>query len=138
MKAIDDFYDDLKDLIAGVKLIASKAKQDGMGSLEEGQRELTINLYRKINTWLIEDGSPSAVFARAFFCLVTWNLICHVDSTDGVCIKHLVWSQDAVGIQFSHTKNDQDAYKNFKPRHCYTNPEDFALCPITALFEYMI
>ena len=49
MKAIDDFYDDLKDLIAGVKLIASKAKQDRMGSLEEGKRELTINLYRKIN-----------------------------------------------------------------------------------------
>ena len=69
MKAIDDFYDDLKDLIAGVKLIASKAKQDGMGSLEEGKRELTIDLYRKINIWLIEDGSPSAVFARAFLCV---------------------------------------------------------------------
>ena len=66
MKAIDDFYDDLKDLIAGVKLIASKAKQDGMGSLEEGKRELTINLYQKINIWLIENGSPSAVFALAF------------------------------------------------------------------------
>jgi len=60
-----------------------------------------------------------------------------VDSTDGVCIKHLVWSQDAVGIRFSHPKNDQDGSKNFKPRQYYTNPEDFALCPITALFEYM-
>ena len=49
MKAIDGFYDELKDLIAGIKRIASKAKQDGMGSLEEGKRELTINLYRKIN-----------------------------------------------------------------------------------------
>ena len=102
-------------------------------SLEEGKRELTINLYRKINIWLIEDGSPSAVFARAFLCL-TWNLMCRVDSTDGVCIKHLVWSQDAVGIRFSHTKNDQDGSKNFKPSHCYTNPEDFVLCPITAFF----
>ena len=58
-------------------------------SLEEGKHELTINLYRKINIWFIEDGSPSAVFARAFLCL-TWNLMCLVDSTDGACIKHLV------------------------------------------------
>jgi hypothetical protein len=88
---------------------------------------------------LIEDGSrPSAVFACAFLCL-TWNLMCPVDSTYGVCIKHLVWSQDAVGIRFSHTKNDQDGgSKDFKSQHCYTNHEDFALCcPITALFEYM-
>jgi len=61
---------------------------------------------------LIENGSPSAVFACAFLCL-TWNLMCRVDSTDGVCIKHLVWSQDAVGNRFSHTKNDQDGSKNF-------------------------
>ena len=69
----------------------------------------------KINTQLIEDGSPSALFARAFLCL-TWNLMRCVDITDGVCIKHLVWSQDAVGNRFSHTKNDQDGSKNFKPQ----------------------
>jgi hypothetical protein len=50
MKATDDLFDDeLKDLIAGVKRIASKAKQDGMGVLKEGKCELTIDLYRKIN-----------------------------------------------------------------------------------------
>ena len=48
MKATDDLFDDeLKDLIAGVKWISNKAKQDGMGSLEEGKRELTIDLYLK-------------------------------------------------------------------------------------------
>ena len=130
MKAIDDFYVDLKDLIAGAKRIASKAKQDGMGSLEEGKRELTIDLYQNINIWLIDNGSPSLLLLL-HFCL-TWNLMFQVESTDGVCIKPLVWSQNAVGVRFSHTKNDQDGYKNFKPRHCYTNPEGFALCPITA------
>ena len=55
MNATDDFDDELRKVIAGVKRIASKA--------------LTIDLYRKINIWLIEDGSPSAVFARAFLCV---------------------------------------------------------------------
>jgi hypothetical protein len=108
-----------------------------MGSVEEGKRELTIDLYRKITIWLIEDVSPSAVLACAFLCL-PFNLIFRVDSTDGVCIKHLGWSQDALGLRFSHTKNDQDGgSKDFKSQHCYTKPEDFAFRPITALFEYM-
>ena len=37
MKATDDFDDELKDLFAGMKQIAIKIKQDGMGSLEEGK-----------------------------------------------------------------------------------------------------
>ena len=34
-------------------------------------------------------------------------------------------------------KNDQDGSKNFRPRHCYANPEDYSVCPITAIFEYL-
>ena len=26
-------------------------------------------------------------------------------------------------------KNDQDGAKNFKPCHCYANPEDYSVCP---------
>ena len=72
MKATDNFDDELKDLIAGVEKITSKAKQNGMGSLEEEKHELTIDLYRKIDIWLIENGSPSAVFACASLCL-SWS-----------------------------------------------------------------
>ena len=81
------------------------AKQGGMGSLEEGKRELSFDLYKKMNVWMIADDSSQAIFARAFLCL-TWNLMCRVDSTDSVCIKHLIWSVDSVGIRFSHMKND--------------------------------
>ena len=106
-KWTEEFDNELQDLIAGIKRIASKAKQEGLGSLEEGKQELSYDLYKK-NLCFIEDGLSSSVFAWAFLCF-TWNLMCHVDSTEGVCIKHLVWSQDSVGIQFSHMKNDQDS-----------------------------
>ena len=131
----EEFDEELQDLIAGIKRIASKAKQQGLGSLEEGKQELSFD-FKKINLWLIEDGSSSAVFAQAFLCL-TWNIMCRVDSSEAVCVKHLVWSQDSVGIRFSHMKNDQDGSKNFRPRHCYANPEDYSVCPITAIFEYL-
>ena len=35
----EEFDNELKDLIAGIKRIASKAKQEGLGSLEEGKEE---------------------------------------------------------------------------------------------------
>ena len=106
-KWTEEFDNKLQDFIAGIKRIASKAKQKGLGSLEEGKQELSYDLYKK-NICFIEDGLSSSVFAWAFLCF-TWNLMCHVDSTEGVCIKHLVWSQDSVGIQFSHVKNYQDS-----------------------------
>jgi hypothetical protein len=126
-KWTEKFDNELQDFIAGIKRIASKAKKEGLGSLEEGKQELSYDLYKKINLCFIEDGLSSSVFAWAFLCL-TWNLMCHVDSTEGVCIKHLVWSQDSVGIRFSHMKNDQDGQKSFKCYHCYANPEDYSVC----------
>jgi flagellar motor component MotA len=35
----EEFGNELKDLIPGIKRIASKAKQEGLGSLEEGKQE---------------------------------------------------------------------------------------------------
>ena len=96
-KWTEEFDNELQDFIAGIKRIASKAKQEGLGRLEEGKQELSFDLYKNINLWFIEDGSSSTILAWAFVCL-TWNLMCCVDSTEGVCIKHLVWSQESVGI----------------------------------------
>ena len=52
------------------------------------------------------------LFLHMSFLCLTWDLMWHqVHSTDGVCIKHLVWIQDDVGIQFPYTENDQDGSK---------------------------
>ena len=34
-------------------------------------------------------------------------------------------------------KNDQDGSKYFRHCHCYANPEDYSVCPIKAIFEYL-
>ena len=67
-KWIEAFDDELKDPIAGNKCIASKAKQEGVGSLEEGKRELSFDQYQNINKWFIENDTPAAVFALLFLC----------------------------------------------------------------------
>ena len=72
-----------------LKELLARLNNKGWVALKEGKQELSFDLYKKINLWFIEDGSSSAVFAQAFLCL-TCNLMCHVDSTEGVYIKHLV------------------------------------------------
>ena len=42
-----EFDEELQDSIAGIKRVVSKAKQQGLGSLEEGKRELRFDLYKK-------------------------------------------------------------------------------------------
>jgi hypothetical protein len=96
-----------RTLLVESKELLAKLNKKGWVALKKGKQELSYDLYQKINLCFIEDGLSSSVFAWAFLCF-TWNLMCYVDSTEGVCIKHLVWGQDSVGIQFSHMKNDQD------------------------------
>jgi hypothetical protein len=55
-----------------------------------------------------------------------------------VCLKHLMWKNDYFGLSFSHVKNDQDGSQNRHPRHIYANPDNYLLCCVTAIFEYLL
>ena len=110
--------------IDGLKRLLSKATTRGIGKIEKGKREMSIELYEKLNEWFIKDGSRSSVFARAFLC-VSWNLLSRSDNTKGICIKNIDWTYDCAGIEFSHTKNDQEGSRAFKKRHIYANPNNY-------------
>lgn len=55
-----------------------------------------------------------------------------------VCLKHLMWRADAFGISFSHVKNDPAGSRNWHPRHIYTNPDNYPVCCVTAVTEYLL
>ena len=63
--------------------------------------------------------------------------MCHGVNTC-VCLKHMKWETDSFGILFSHVKNDPDGSRNRQPRHVYTNPENYPICCVTAIFEYLL
>jgi hypothetical protein len=130
------FTEAISEGLQGIKRVISKATTDGVGEVE-GKREMSFELYRKVNRWSVEKGERRYIWFRAYLTL-TWNLMCRGESTYGVCIKHLVWRQDACGISFSHQKNDQEGSRNFKPRHVYCNPTDPLVCCVTAIGEYLV
>jgi len=128
---------EVKQYMDGLVRLVAKAKQNGIGKIETGKRHISFELYCKLCQWFCEDGTHKSIFARAFLVL-TWNLMCRGASTDGICLKHLQWTEDSFGISFSHVKNDQTGSRNFHPRHIYANPDNYFICPVTSMMEYFL
>ena len=62
--------------------------------------------------------------------------MCRVGNSIGVCVSHLEWRGDALGVFFAHMKNDQTGERPRDPRHIYANPLMPDVCPILALGMY--
>jgi hypothetical protein len=133
----DEFAEEVSDLVKGINRVVSKEVQKGHGNIEEGKREMSFEVYKLVNKWLVEMGGKDAIFARAYL-LCTWNLICRTENTSLICHKHFLWRSDAVGIPFAHEKTNQEGdSRKTKPRHCYPNPLDPYVCLFTGIFEYL-
>ena len=47
------------------------------------------------------------------------------------------WADDAIRIYFANSKTDQQGAQSKFPRHVYSNPIDWVICPIFALGMYL-
>lgn len=130
------FLENVDKYMEGVVRVVAQAAQEGLGSVERGKREITYEVYEKMMVWLLEEKSHEGIFGRAFLSL-TWNLMCRGVNTC-ICLKHLLWRADAFGISFSHVKNDPAGSRNWHPRHIYTNPDNYHVCCVTAVTEYLL
>ncbi len=132
----NEFVENLDKYMEGLVQVVAQAAQGDLGSVETGKRDITFEVYEKTMVWLLEERSHEGIFGRAFMSL-TWNLMCRGVNTC-VCLKHLMWRADAFGISFSHVKNDPAGSRNWHPRHIYTNPDNYPVCCVTAVTEYLL
>lgn len=131
-----EFQEKVDAYLDGLVCVVAAAAQNGIGSIVSGKREMSFKLCEKLMGWFLMERLHEGIFARAFLAL-TWNLMCRgVNSC--VCLKHLLWKNDSFGLSFSHVKNDQDGSRNDHPRHIYANPDNYLVCCVTALFEYLL
>lgn len=138
-KMNEDIFEEVSEILNGVKRYANEATQAGEGNIEDGKRELTFPLYREIHKWCIEDGSPEMIHFR-FFSECTFNLSCRGDQTGRVRNNHMFWKGDSVGISFAHVKEEQmgrDPRKRL-PRAIFGNPFDVLTDYYSAYFDYIV
>ena len=132
-----EFQEKVDAYLDGVVRIVASAAQSGIGSIVSGKRKMSFELYQHIMVWFLQERTHEGIFARAFLAL-TWNLMCRAGVNSCVCLKHLLWKNDSFGLSFSHVKNDQDGSRNFHPRHIYANPDNYLVCCVNAVFEYLL
>lgn len=120
----------------GAKNDIAKAKQSGRIKVREGKEPLPFALYVLFCQTMLESADPEAIFARLFLIL-SWNLMCRSKNTAEICMSHMRWIQDALGIVFGQQKNDQEG-EDKDYRHVYANPLNPAICPILALAIYLL
>eukprot|EP00835_Amoeboradix_gromovi_P006246 NODE_701_length_5037_cov_0.452318.p2 type:complete len:279 gc:universal NODE_701_length_5037_cov_0.452318:418-1254(+) len=64
--------------------------------------------------------------------------MCRAKNAVGICFCHIEWKSDALGIYFSHMKNDQMGERPRDARHIYANPVIPEVCPVLSLGIYLI
>ena len=128
----------MKEGMEGIKRYVNEATQHGEGNIWDGDRQLTWGLYEQFNKWFYEDGSDEGIFAVCFSKL-TMNLACRGKNTGQICLKHIKWEDDCMSIPFAHSKDHQSGNNQVKklPRHCYSNPLNFASDLLSAMFHYL-
>jgi hypothetical protein len=131
------FYQKLKQGMTGLKNKSAEARGDKGSKLSEGKEPMPFELYRALCKWLIEDGSSESMFGHCFLTL-TWNLMCRSRNTVYIRLEHMGWENDAMTIQFAHTKTDRAGEDAGHKRHIYANPEMPEICPILSLGRYRL
>lgn len=127
-----DFETELGNHFKGLKRKKTQEIANGTADIKVGKDPLSLSLYKYFAKTLMKSAKKDSIFAHTFL-LITWNLMCRAGNAVSVCHSHMTWREDALGVYFSHMKNDQSGERPRDPRHIYANPLMPEICPITSL-----
>lgn len=122
----------LRTAFKGLKRQVTDKVQSGHGAIKTGKDPLSFSLFHFLSETALKQEDPSFCFFRLFF-LLSWNLCCRSSNVVSICLSHLEWREDALGVFFAHSKSDQLGERPRDPRHIYANPLLPAVCPMLAL-----
>tara|TARA_R110002050_G_scaffold178559_2_gene311784 strand:+ start:587 stop:2482 length:1896 start_codon:yes stop_codon:yes gene_type:complete len=123
-----------EDLIAmshyftGVKKRCAIQKQNGERDMQEGKIYMPYGLYEELCKKFWGDGD---LFLLGYLIL-SWNLGCRTNNTEGIKMGHLSWMQDALHIQFGVTKKNNEG-ESPENRLLMSNSDRPWMCPVLAL-----
>lgn len=126
---------ELSNHTTGMKRKIASEQSQGQGEIKVGKDPFDLSTYRRLALSFLQQKDPKFLFAHILLTL-SWNLMCRVSNGVSVCVNHLTWTEDALGVYFAHQKNDQTGERPKDPRHVYANPECAEICSITSLGLY--
>ena len=104
---------------------------------DESKRPMSVDLLKSICGWLLERGTPDAVWTQCYL-LMAWNLCCRSNNVAYLKMSDINWASsfDSFCVHFAHSKTDQTGKESRYPRHIYANPTCVQVCAVTSLAFY--
>ena len=65
--------------------------------MTEGKVEMPFGLYKALAAYFYSQGELQS----ALYLILTWNLACRTNNTEGIKLSHIKWQQDALRIKHS-------------------------------------
>ena len=135
------FVSDLATCFKGLGREVTRREGKGKANIKRGKDPLEFSLYCVLGKKLMQTAEGTKDRAHVFahtFSLLCWNLMCRSANAVSLCLPHLEWQEDALGIYFAHMKNDQSGTRPRDARHVYANPIRPEICPILSLGIYFL
>ena len=112
----------------GLKQTTAKGTANGLERVQVGNSPLQFTMYWQAARLIMESSSTwyDSVF-RHLFLVMCWNLICRAGQGSTICLSHMKWINDAMGIYFSQQKNNQTGVTTSQSSTCIcqsTNARD--------------
>jgi hypothetical protein len=123
----------LREFFKGLKKRCARERQSGVRDMREGKMQLPYPIYVELAKYWWSKGS----FFEVAYLVLTWNLGCRTNNTEGIRLKHLSWVGDALQIEFGVTKTNQEGLRD-ECRLLFANPTEPSICPILALGTYLL
>ena len=121
----EQLRNELKGLYKGFFcIITQSTAQSGASnrSIAKGKVPMSMELYRALCGWFLEQGMAEGLFLYCFLVL-TWNLMCRSSSTTKIQWNHIKWTAfDCMQVYFAHQKMDQYGNTAFHPWKICDNP----------------
>ena len=117
----------------GVQKRCAEEKQDGTRPIKEGKAEMPLDIYEETAKYFYKIGD----LQHALYLILSWNLACRTNNTESIRMAHIRWHEDALKIEFSITKTNQEN-KRAEWRLIFANPLKPHICPVLSLSLYLM
>jgi hypothetical protein len=123
---------EMKGYFVGLRKRGQREKQSGERKMEEGKMPLPFEVYSALAKYFWQE----SMFFEAAYMILTWNLGCRTNNTEGIRMCHLHWLGDALRIEFAITKSNQKG-ERVEDRLLFANPLQPWICPVLALGAFL-
>ena len=100
-----EFNIELSQFMGRMKRTVASQKSESGESLDEGNKSMNFEVYKKICEFLFEGEGDDYAFAHVFITL-EWNLLAQSDNFLAKNVNHVQWENDSLVFYFYKTKSD--------------------------------